>query len=73
MDALFGLCRKKSAGISVRSPLQEGVFFERQPDVDKFVELYPYRSDSSADQVYIYIVNVVMKRMFFSSYVLVGM
>ena len=52
MDALFGLCRKKSAGISVRSPLQEGVFFECQSDIDKFVEMYPYcKSDSTVDQV----------------------
>ena len=30
MDALFGLCRKRSAGVSVRKPLFEGVFFEDQ-------------------------------------------
>ena len=43
IDALFGLCRKKSAGSSVRDPLQQGTFFECQSDVDAFVAKYPSR------------------------------
>lgn len=44
IDALFGLCRKKAAGISVRDPLQQGTFFEDQSDVDTFVSEYPMLS-----------------------------
>lgn len=37
MDALFGLPRKKSAGISYRDPLHGELFFCSQPEVDQFV------------------------------------
>ncbi|XP_064400690.1 uncharacterized protein LOC135346605 isoform X5 [Halichondria panicea] len=40
MDGVFGLCRKKSAGVSVRPPLFSGVFFEEQQAVDEFVADY---------------------------------
>ena len=40
MDALFGLCRKKSAGSSIREPLNGTLFFLKQDDVDKFVSEY---------------------------------
>lgn len=46
MDAMFGLCRKKSAGESHRPPLFSGVFFEDQEGVDQFVESY-----DSADKI----------------------
>ena len=37
MDALFGLPRKKAAGISYRDPLHDQ-FFCQQPLVDEFVK-----------------------------------
>ena len=39
-DALFGLCRKKHAGASVRPPLFGTTFFEKQDEVDAFVKEY---------------------------------
>ncbi len=44
MDAVFGLCRKKSSGASVRSPLFSGLFFEEQKAVDDFVSNYDLSS-----------------------------
>ena len=40
MDANFGLCRKKSAGNSVRSPLHSKSLFLDQLEVNKFVNNY---------------------------------
>ena len=37
MDALFGLPRKKSAGISYKAPLLGNLFFGEQSSVDLFV------------------------------------
>ena len=37
MDALFGLPRKKSAGVSYRDPLHGCLFFHNQSAVDEFV------------------------------------
>lgn len=37
MDALFGLPRKKSAGISYRESLHGDLFFGSQASVDEFV------------------------------------
>lgn len=37
MDALFGLPRKKSAGVSHREPLLKDVFFKDQSLVDQFL------------------------------------
>lgn len=37
MDAIFGLPRKKSAGISCRSPLHGALFFGDQATLDEFV------------------------------------
>ena len=39
MDALFGLPRKKSAGVSYRSPLMGELFFFDQTEVDQFIAL----------------------------------
>ena len=50
VDGIFGLCRKKSAGTSVRSPLFSGVFFEDQEDVDMFVASYD-AADGIMDKV----------------------
>lgn len=50
MDAVFGLCQKKSAGISVRPPLFAGLFFEEQAAVDDFVIKYD-SSDQLIDKV----------------------
>lgn len=40
MDALFGLPRKKSAGISHRTALHGDIFFASQPVVDEYVQSY---------------------------------
>lgn len=45
LDAIFGLCRKKSSGVSVRPPLNQGKFFEDQQTVDNFVAAYPSQSN----------------------------
>ncbi len=37
MDALFGLPRKKAAGSSHKAPLNQGMYFLSQQDVDDFV------------------------------------
>ena len=37
IDAIFGLPRKKSAGVSFRPPLHQGLFFHDQDEVDQFV------------------------------------
>jgi len=47
---LFGLCRKKHAGVSVRPPLYGNTFFENQSEVDRFVEEYE-STGSLPDQV----------------------
>ena len=39
MDALFGLPRKKSAGVSYRGPLMGELFFFDQTEVDQFIAL----------------------------------
>ncbi len=38
IDALFGLPRKKSAGVSHRDPVQGSLFFCDQSSVDEFVK-----------------------------------
>ena len=40
MDALFGLCRKKAAGNSVHPPLNDGLLFDDQGKVDKYIQSY---------------------------------
>ena len=40
LDALFGLCRKKSSGTSHRPPLFSSIFFEDQDSVDAHVTSY---------------------------------
>ena len=37
MDALYGLPRKKAAGVSYREPLHRDLFFNNQSAVDQFV------------------------------------
>lgn len=49
-DALFGLCRKKHSGLSVRPPLYRTTFFENQGEVDRFVQEYDC-SSSLSDKV----------------------
>ena len=49
-DALFGLCRKKHAGVSVRPPLYGNTYFENQDEVDRFVGDYD-SSGSSLQKV----------------------
>ena len=43
IEHCLGCAEKKSAGSSVRDPLQQGTFFECQSDVDAFVAKYPSR------------------------------
>ena len=38
MDALFGLPRKRSSGLSCRDALHGTVYFVHQPSVDEFVQ-----------------------------------
>lgn len=40
VDAVFGLCRKRSSGASARLPLFSDLFFESQDIVDQFVMTY---------------------------------
>ena len=48
MDALFGLPRKKSAGVSYQEPLLGSLFFGDQSTVDQFVaESIKIKPDSS--------------------------
>ena len=61
IDALFRLCRKKSAGSNVRDPLQLGTFFECQSDVDAFVAEYPSRHLSESQVHCIMCSSVVME------------
>ena len=58
MDALFGLCRKKSAGVSVRPPLFSNTFFEDQGRVDEFVTAYD-TSDRIVDKVQAYLIGTL--------------
>ena len=52
MDALFGLCRKKSAGSSVQPPLNGTLIFASRSEVDKFIEKYNrQRCKQSLDSV----------------------
>ena len=37
MDGLFGLPRKKAAGVSYKAPLLGSLFFGEQSDVDQFI------------------------------------
>lgn len=48
MDALFGLCRKKAAGSSVRPPLNDCLMFEDQDKVISYIQ--SYQSQSVSDQ-----------------------
>ena len=45
IDGLFGLCRKKKAGKSVRDPLHNDRLFKNQANVDDFVARYPKLSN----------------------------
>ena len=49
MDALFGLPRKKSAGISHRDPLFGDLIFREQASVDEFVNASNERSKLPSD------------------------
>ena len=55
MDAVFGLPRKKSAGISHRDPLHEDLFFCQQSTVDQFVaENDQKRNVSTVSCIHVY-------------------
>ena len=48
VDAIFGLCRKKSAGKSVRTPLSGTTVFEPQDAVNAFVASQDHSSQSTS-------------------------
>lgn len=48
VDALFGLPRKKAAGISHREPLHGSLFFGDQLSVDEYVASYTMPSQTSS-------------------------
>ena len=48
MDALFGLPRKKAAGVSLREPLHGALFFGNQMAVDEHVASYKMSGKNSA-------------------------
>jgi len=47
LDALFGLCRKKAAGSSVRGPLNAGTVFDDQSQVNTFIDNYRPKKDAT--------------------------
>lgn len=49
VDAVFGLCRKKSAGSSVRGPLSGTSIFESQDEVNNFVDLQGHTKRSQSE------------------------
>jgi len=51
VDAIFGLCRKKSAGNSVRTPLSETTVFEPQDAVNAFVASQGHHSQNANTEV----------------------
>ena len=51
MDAVFGLPRKKSAGVSFRPPLHKDLFFLDQGEVDEFVIDYGTRKSGVVKDV----------------------
>ena len=46
MDAIFGLPRKKVAGVSCEDPLFGSLFFSDQSSVDEFVSSYGNTKDT---------------------------
>ena len=48
IDAIFGLCRKKSAGKSVQGPLSGKMVFEPQDEVNAFVSSHSQSRNSSS-------------------------
>ena len=51
MDAVFGLPRKKSAGVSFQPPLHKDLFFLDQGEVDELVIEYGTRKSGEAKDV----------------------
>ena len=49
VDAIFGLCRKKSAGNSVRGPLSGMSVFESQDEVNTFIDLQGHSIHSQSE------------------------
>ena len=47
IDAIFGLCRKKSVGKRVQGPLSRKMVFEPQNEVNAFVSSHSHSCDSS--------------------------
>ena len=58
--ALFGLPRKKSAGLSYRPPLHGDIFFADQSSVDEFVQSYTTEKKKSDDTVRILLVENII-------------
>lgn len=49
VDAVFGLCRKKSAGNSVRGPLSGMTIFESQDEVNTFINSQSHSKCSQSE------------------------
>lgn len=64
VDAIFGLCRKKSAGRSVRGPLSGTMVFESQDAVNAFVASQSRSQDASSE------VNCILIYSHFYTYIL---
>ena len=61
MDALFGLPRKKSSGISHREALHGNVFFGNQQSVDEYVQSYTTQTKEQKVYIMMYKMFVVSK------------
>ena len=73
---MFGLCRKKSAGCSVRQPLSGTSIFENQDEVNSFVDLQGHDKFSHSEvhnytiYAYMFVCMYVYNYVFISMYIL---
>ena len=58
LDAVFGLCRKVSAGKSIHPPLSGTLIFEDQSQVDNFVDSYNPKEKSLETNVSIWLSHI---------------
>lgn len=56
VDGNFGLCRKKSAGNSVRPPLHDSTMFLPQEEVDQYVQSYG-KIEAFLNKVYVVLMS----------------
>ena len=53
MDALFGLPRKKSAGLSYRDPVNGHLLFYNQATVDEYISTYQTSKQNQQEVKYL--------------------